>query len=235
MTTGDLARQFTIEYQDGDEPPVVQKGKIQLGESGLIDIVFEGRPPDILDRPSGILVPSIALAAGQDIIDRYSNIERDGTQGALIKALQMIEPRLLRLVVLTDGGAPRVWGDLGDKALLPVDQMGDGLARALVILTSIANARQGMVLIDEVENGIHHTALRGLWSHIAAFADTFDCQVFATTHSRECIEAAFLELSDIPAVEFVLQRLYRDGDSIRAEPYEGDKLAAALETGFEVR
>lgn len=168
-------------------------------------------------------------------MDRYSNLVRVGRDHDLLLALQVIEPRLQGLVVLTDGGVPRLWVELRGGTLLPIENMGDGVGRELLILTTIAASRDGVVLIDEVENGIHHVALRQFWSSIAAFADTVNCQVFATTHSRECIEAAFEEFTESQSASFVLQRLYRKGDSIRAEAYEGEKLSAALETGFEVR
>ncbi|MCB4782010.1 MAG: ATP-binding protein, partial [Sulfurovum sp.] len=51
-------------------------------------------------------------------------------------------------------------------------------------------AQQGKyILIDEIENGIHYTNLDKLWEIILTISEKQNVQVFATTHSKECIES----------------------------------------------
>ena len=99
----------------------------------------------------------------------------------------------------------------------------------------VCYGEDGVVLVDEIENGIHHTALRNLWEKIGQFAHHLGVQFFASTHSRECIEAAHEVFSKSQKRCFVLHRLYRKAGSVQSETYEGEKLKGALELDLEVR
>ncbi len=54
----------------------------------------------------------------------------------------------------------------------------------------LKHCHANVVLIDEIENGIHHTVMRDLWEVIVKHSRESNTQIFATTHSYECIEAA---------------------------------------------
>ena len=107
-------------------------------------------------------------------------------------------------------------GDIGFDRLLPLPLMGDGLGRLASLLLGIASAEGGMVLIDEIENGLHHGTMHKVWKLIDDAARRFNVQVFATTHSRECVTAAYRAFSETMDKPFQLHRLERHGESIRA-------------------
>ena len=103
------------------------------------------------------------------------------------------------------------------------------------LLLGISSVSGGVALIDEIENGFHYTVLPKLWQSLARVARQFEVQIFATTHSRECIEAAhhaFLEMGD---TDFLLHRLERTNGSILVLTYDPEILKAALEAELEVR
>jgi AAA15 family ATPase/GTPase len=68
---------------------------------------------------------------------------------------------------------------------IPLDSYGVGLKRVLNIVMSIVNSKGGIVLIDEIENGIHYSIMPKLWEVIIKLTKQYDCQLFATTHSLE--------------------------------------------------
>ena len=230
----ELAQEVIVTYQDGGEEAVILKGRVNLEQPGRLGIVFEGTQQLELTS-SAILIPAGRRGVDQEIIDRYSRMVRDGLGHELINALKIVEPRLRNIEVLTERGAPRLWCDLGETKMLPIEQVGDGLSRLLCVFTSISRARDGVVLIDEIENGVHHTAMGHFWRNIASLANALNVQVFATTHSRECIQAAHDTFPDDQPTGFILQRLYRKDGSICSEPYEPEKLEAALDMSLEVR
>jgi AAA15 family ATPase/GTPase len=47
------------------------------------------------------------------------------------------------------------------------------------------------LFLDEIENGIHYTQLDRLWQIILTLAEELTNQVFATTHSKECLESFY--------------------------------------------
>lgn len=184
--------------------------------------------------------PAFFLAARmriplQEDAERFGRLEVTGQQNVLVEALQVMEPKLRRLAVVVTGGIPMIHGDIGEKRLLPLTVMGDGMARVASLVLTIGNAQGGVVLIDEVENGLHHSILPDVWRVIGESARMFNVQVLATTHSLECIAAAHKAFSRNKVYDFRLHRLERKGDDTRVVSYDQETLGAALETGLEVR
>lgn len=70
---------------------------------------------------------------------------------------------------------------------LPIGSLGDGVRRILYLLLSFPFAKGGFVFIDEIETGIHYSIMKDMWGMVLEFAKDFDVQIFATTHSLDCI------------------------------------------------
>lgn len=175
--------------------------------------------------------------------ERYTKLVIDSKEQVLLDALRKIEPRLRRLELLQLGNKLTLFGELkGVRKLVPLPLMGEGISYAASLALSITAAKNGVVLVDEVENGIHYSALEGFWATISDIASKFNVQVFATTHSLECIQAAnkvFLEANSTR--NFALYRLERvisrgEGPtSVRAVRFDEKELEVAIKQGWEVR
>ncbi|AIY89304.1 AAA family ATPase [Geoglobus acetivorans] len=166
--------------------------------------------------------------------ERLGNLEVQGEENVIVDALKIIEPRLKRLFVRVVDEVPIIHGDLGFRSRIPLPLMGEGMVKLCSIILAIANAKDGVVLIDEIENGFHYSIQSKVWTAIGKAAERFNVQVFATTHSREFIVAAHEAFSD-DKYNFRLYRLERIGDEIEAIPYDKESLEAALEMDLEVR
>jgi len=70
-----------------------------------------------------------------------------------------------------------------------LSSLGEGVNRYIAILCAIWASKEGFLLIDEVENGIHYTNYKKLWQIIFQASADANCQLFITSHSKECIEA----------------------------------------------
>jgi AAA15 family ATPase/GTPase len=70
-----------------------------------------------------------------------------------------------------------------------LSSLGEGLNRYIAVLCAIWASKDGFLLIDEVENGIHYTNYKKLWHIIFQASAEANCQLFITSHSKECIEA----------------------------------------------
>ncbi len=170
-----------------------------------------------------------------DDVARFSQLEAVGRQGEVLGALQRLEPRLRRLAILIKGATPQIYGDIGLSELTPLSLMGEGMGRLLSVLLTIANTPGGVILVDEIENGLHHSALTGLWAAVADAARRAGAQVFATTHSWECIRAAHEAFAASGTYDFRLHRLDRIGEDVRAVNFDQKRLAVAEATDLEVR
>jgi predicted ATPase len=163
-------------------------------------------------------------------------IERQGYLPEVEEVIRLIEPKLQRMTLITnDRGLPSVYGDIGIGALLPMALMGDGTNRLLDLALGFLPARDGIILIDEIETGIHHSRLETVWKNLDWLSREFNVQVFATTHSYECIVAANNAFNELESDELHLHRLYRRGDQMKAVTYNKDALDTNIEYLWELR
>jgi len=152
----------------------------------------------------------------------------------LIIYLQKIEPRLQDLQCLKLGTRPLIYADIGK--LVPMIQMGQGFRRLLQIFSEVIISESNILLIDEIERCLDHKAQMVLWQGLAHLLQEKDIQIFATTHSYECVQAAYEAHSEIKSSNFTLHRLERrnDGNS-HVVTYSPTTLKTALELNLEVR
>lgn len=118
---------------------------------------------------------------------------------------------------------------------IPLRSLGDGAVRLFGVALALASSRDGFLLIDEAENGIHHSIQRDYWRMVLQAAHDNNVQVLATTHSWDCVRAFAQVAVANEDVEGVLIRLEKDDDGIHVITYSEDRLRRAAEHGSEVR
>jgi predicted ATPase len=143
-----------------------------------------------------------------------------------IEALDFVAGRLKeRIALLKIEGEGRI----------PLRSMGDGLRRMFHIGLAMSTASKGILLIDEFENGLHWRVQRELWAALAKAAKEFEVQIFATTHSRDCIGGFVSASKELGIEDATLYRLEREGDEIYAVNLALVNVEDALEVNGEVR
>ena len=109
------------------------------------------------------------------------------------------------------------------------------MQRMLGIILALVNAKDGMLLIDEIENGIHYSIQQELWQLIFQLAHRLNVQVFATTHSWDCIEGFQKAAQEDVQEEGMVIRLSLKGEEVIATLFDERKLAIATREQIEVR
>ena len=118
---------------------------------------------------------------------------------------------------------------------MPLKSLGDGATRLFGVALALADIQDGFLVVDEVENGIHHSIQRDFWKMVINTAHQNRTQVFATTHSWDCVKGFAQAAVDSSDVEGTLIRLERNGHRIRAIEYSEDELEVAADQDIEVR
>ena len=118
---------------------------------------------------------------------------------------------------------------------VPLKSLGDGAVRLFGVALALVNSSGGFLLIDEAENGIHHTVQHDFWKMVLRMADDNDVQVVATTHSWDCVRGFSQAATECATAEGILVRLDRDDRGLRAVTYSQEVLETAAEQGIEVR
>ena len=117
---------------------------------------------------------------------------------------------------------------------LPLKSMGDGITRLFHIIVALVNARNGLLLIDEFENGLHWSVQPKVWDVVFQLSERLNVQVFATTHSRDCVEGFEHAWNKYPSLGSFL-RLDRKDEFIKATEYTSETLTDAIDMDVEVR
>ena len=185
---------------------------------------------------SGVFVSTKAGTDHAATAKRFSDLTKNvGEEDRFVEAMRIIEPSIRGARLLSHGGMSMLHADVGMKRFLPFAYAGEGMGRLASILVAVASSRNGVALIDEVENGLHYSVLPGVWGAISEFAERFNVQVFATTHSEECVRAAHGAFST-KDYAFRLFRLHRAVDGLtEAKVFDREALEAALKSGLEAR
>ena len=167
----------------------------------------------------------------------WDKISLTDKEEQVIEALQIIEPNLLRVNFVGSGERyekQRVAEALVGKEKIPFKSMGDGINRLFYIVLSLINAQGGCLLIDEFENGLHYSVQKKVWNIIFTLAEKFDVQVFATTHSDDCIKAFGSHWNQNKDFA-TLHRIDYENNEHSAMSYIFEDLNDALSTNTEVR
>lgn len=170
---------------------------------------------------------------------RFTNMLKQHRIPTLLAALQVVEPRLNGLEIWYDGRRPLIKCDIGLNQPLSLGDLGDGINRVGSLILAMSEVPGGVIFIDEIENGIHHTVQKEVWKAIGSLASEpeLNIQLFATTHSYEMIEAAHEAFKDDDPYDFRFHRLNRRSDTgeLEAITYDRAGVEAFIRSQYEVR
>ena len=176
---------------------------------------------------------------GASIYKLWSAVSMSESEDYVIKALQIIEPRIKRFNILTSDSIGSEQGFIpfvlleGENNRVRLSSMGDGINRILTIILSLINCKGGIFLLDEFENGLHYSVQSKLWDIIFELAKNLDVQVFVTTHSNDCIKSfAHSSMSE----DGLAIRLDMGANGLKAQLYDNpEKLVFAMNKSIELR
>ena len=223
----------------------VSSSSFPIGKNGAMDIGYVGdggynKPqlpedvPSVFVSPDGV-VPRALLEMRDDVVSR-------GAENELVAVLKILDPRVesvgflsadvKRYEYLVNG---TLVGLSGMDGRVPVKTLGDGMRRLLIIAMAMICARGGVLLLDEIDSGLHYSAMHALWDFILKAAEINQVQVFASTHSLDCLRglAATCEESSATADSV---RLYSFSNiSKKVVAYSGRDVSIAIDNEIEVR
>ncbi len=154
------------------------------------------------------------------------------------ETLKIIEPKLENIAFKGNAAGKRTAFIrlANSKEVLPIESMGDGINRILSIILAMVNSADGVLLIDEFENGLHYTVQEQLWKVIFDLSKKLNIQVFATTHSQDCIHSFAKVLAN--EEDKTIGQLFRLDNlegNIRAVEFDAEDLSVIVEQDIEIR
>lgn len=201
-------------------------------------IVTHENPVPPVTRPHCVIEGTkFQLDTSGEYLHRYSDMVRENRKGELTNAINLILPKVKSVEILTDKmGVSYLSAVTTDGVQLPLHDLGGGGVRLSRLLLNFFTARDGLLLADEMENGIHHSVLREVWCFARRWMREWNVQFVATTHSDECIEAAMTVFADVPE-DLSIHKLFKNEATgkVEATTFTGEALEGARDLALEVR
>ena len=208
----------------------------------LRDIVSQF-PPEIICESLGP-----GLLTNFHVANLWDKVALTAAENQAVQALNLISNNKVeaeRIAVIGDDRSPRFASRFSQRRVVvklkdqntpvPLKSLGDGATRLFGVALALANSQDGFLVVDEVENGIHYSVQRDFWNMVIKTAHENRVQVFATTHSWDCVKGFAQAATALDEVEGTLIRLERDDNQIQAIEYSEDELEVAAEQHIEVR
>jgi hypothetical protein len=235
----------TVKVRNRDELPDVIPGlEISFGERQALvslerldrEVSFRSRTAREAELPVAYLS---SLGMNRDEIGRlWDTIALTDDEDIVVGALRAICPSIEK-IVLVQSPTERTQRTLMAKLSefpdpVPLKSLGEGVEHLLSLSLALVRGKGGVVLIDEIENGVHYSIQPALWGLIFQQALKWRIQVFATTHSWDCVEG-FQIAASTHNTSASLFRLERAGSGIRAIRFALQEIEIARRESIEVR
>ena len=214
-------------------------------EGDILQINLNNKPSQDFKKIKLFWIPpqSIAVNTNRDF---FSQSLLNSTDNLVIEALKIIEPKIEKIATTEEFKPPlfyTTWVGRGGFMVklkgaeepVPIGSLGDGFWRMLGLVLAMVNLENGILLIDEIDSGLHFTVMTDMWKVVWEIAKKLNIQVFATTHSRDCWQslAELITEEKITDNEITIQRIDRDKE--KAVSFNTRQIYLASERDIEVR
>lgn len=169
----------------------------------------------------------------------WDSINLTGLDEEVIQGLRLLDDGITGIAFVENsssrnGRIPLVKLDYQPEPL-PLKSLGDGIMRLFHIVVALVNARDGILIVDEFENGLHWSVQPKVWEMVFRLAETLQVQIFASTHSQDCIRGFESAWSNKESQGSFFRLQPSQNKSVSITYYNRETLSDALETDVEVR
>ena len=218
------------------EEPLMFEGELGLFDNGIN--LASPMPQSLRETISQrMIVNTKFLRPGPHYdSESFANVIVRKKDSELLKVLQDMDSQIRDFTVLRD----TVYVDTGLKEMIPLNMFGAGVARAAETIAACVQDESRILLIDEIEDGLHHTAVSTLLEAVLSMSRERGIQVFATTHSigvleslRDVLDKARFRELQAATVCFTLAR--DKSGAVRPYRYDYDQFDHCISNGIEIR
>jgi len=177
------------------------------------------------------------MTRSSNLADMWDKVDLTPEADDVLGAIQLIKSDVQGISFLGRGHGDRkkrvAHVRLADSATpVPLGSLGDGMSRVLALVLAMVNAKDGILMVDEIENGVHYSVQERLWAFVSELAERLNVQVFATTHSWDCL-SAFQAASTNGNGKVV--RLQNKNGRITPSLFDEDELEVVARENIEIR
>jgi hypothetical protein len=180
--------------------------------------------------------------AADDLLRLWDKVALTPNEQLVLRALQFLDPEIEGIRAVGGSrqyGVPRRGGFIiklkNVKSPIPIGSMGDGMWRMLAMAMAVSQSANGILLVDEIDTGLHYSVMSDMWRLISNAAREFNVQVFATTHSYDCVHSLSSICRDRneDTSEITIQRV--ETNQPKAVSFTESEIKVAAERELEIR
>lgn len=185
----------------------------------------------------GAFISTINRGVMQEAAESFSRlvINKTGKKESFVKYAQIIEPNIADIQSASNNGVQSLYIDLGYQKYLPIELLGDGINRFMYLALRIMDLKNGILLVDEIENGFHYSIVDHVVDALINIAKENKCQIIATTHNYDFIHAIVSNTIDSYKEDISYYRISKEDSCHEVQHLNYDKLKRTIMNDLEVR
>ncbi len=152
-----------------------------------------------------------------------------------LQALRRFDNRIVSIESGVRGTAPTILVDVRLPTKLPINVLGDGLCRISLILTGMFSPKSRLLVIDEIDSGLHASVMIAFWKHFADLVEKKGKQVFCTTHNEEMLAGTIDAFADCPDLLRIFRIDRLEEGQVQATKYTYDDYRKSENLGWDIR
>ena len=157
------------------------------------------------------------------LIDDTINVIKSGEKEEVIKLLKILDNNIEDFNVLKSKNKPSsIYIKHSKYGFMSLSSFGDGVKKILTLASAVISAKNGILLIDEIETAIYKNILNNVFGWLLNACKIYKVQLIATTHSLEVIDAFIQTSKNID--KLTCFRLEHYNENIYSNRLAGQKL-----------
>jgi predicted ATPase len=155
--------------------------------------------------------------------------------GQVIETVNLVESNIKNIVPIVEHGRPIIYVDTGRPRLLPISSLGSGFLHVLRLSLAIGTIHDGIIIIDELEDGLHYSVIPKIARLIFSATRSSNVQFFVSTHSNELLKIFIEEAQSDDFTDMCLVNFTGSDKGITTRYFDRGELDFALELDAELR
>lgn len=235
IQTGTVAFNYPLQFSYQSEN-IVEKGNYSIFNNTVNINYTKKNEKDSANFKIVLIFKPETMMSANLLAQWFGQLVLNDKKELIIKALRVFDNNIIDVQTIVKGAFGYLYATFDDGRKIPVSYMGDGINRMLNMLLGIMSAPNGVVLIDEMENGFHYSMYQKLWEILGAAAIENNCQLIINTHSWDLLNGAVKGLKNdglLDKLSYV--RLGKSAEEIKAHIFDNSLVEFALKNEMEVR
>ena len=109
-----------------------------------------------------------------DLVKRVEDMIIAKKKDQLIRGLQLIDDKVKDIITAK---LAMIYVDVSAEKMLPTNLMGDEFHQSINIITKLNAIENGVLLLDEIQNGLHFSSLKKLWRLILIYSKALNIRI----------------------------------------------------------